>query len=243
MRTLLCFLLLGHTFHTQYLAGDNDYLSDGAEAAQVLNTSALPGDSVYLDAIPSALFWIDEPLTSQIKGKDAISIKAAKGTDLYTFVDGSYYINNAPKLLFAPDSNFVFSAKITPEFSGIYDGGAILIYTDSLNWAKLLFEKLDENTLIIGSSVISNKKTDDSYHLSTKEKALWLKVGKSGKIFNFYHSFDGQTWHLTRTFHYNSTKTLKLGFYAQSPKGPSCTVHFSDIRYKGEGFADFFTGE
>lgn len=200
-------------------------------------------DSVLIDALPFHLFWLDKPANFEVLSDNSISITAAKGTDIYTFVDGNYYINNAPKLLFTPDSNFIFSAKITPDFKGIYDGGAILLYSDSLNWSKLLFEKLDEDSWIIGSSVISDKKTDDSYHVDTKEKSVWLKVAKSGKIFNYYHSFDGKTWILTRTFHYDKPETLKIGFYSQSPKGPQCEVEFSNIRYKGEAFTDFFTGE
>lgn len=214
---------------------ENEFLS--------LPGNGAPGDSVHLAAVPYPLFWINEAANFKLLSGNAVAITAAEGTDLYTFVDGNYYSNNAPKLLFVPDSNFIFSAKITPAFEGIYDGGAILLYTDSLNWAKLLFEKLDENTLLIGSSVISDKKTDDSYHLKIKQNAVWLKVAKSGKIFSFYHSFDGNNWNLTRTFHYDNPHNLKIGFYSQSPKGPECEVEFSDIRYRGEAFTDFFTGE
>jgi uncharacterized protein len=125
------------------------------------STSIPTLDSVLLESVPFPFFWIQEPKDFKVLSGNEMTITAAKGTDIYTFVDGNYYINSAPKLLFTPDSNFIFSAKITPSFDGVYDGGAILLYSDSLNWAKLLFEKLDENSFIIGSSVISDKKTDD----------------------------------------------------------------------------------
>lgn len=205
--------------------------------------SHTPNDSIKLKAIPLPLFWIHNPKDYKILSDDAVSITAGNGTDLYTFVDGTYYTNNAPKLLFTPDTNFIFSARIKPAFNSIYDGGAIILYSDSLNWAKVLFEQLNEDTWGIGSSVVSDKRTDDSYHIHTYHKQVWVKLAKSGDIFNFYHSSDGKQWALVRTFHYDNPEKIKIGFYAQSPKGTECTVEFSDIRYKGVGFTDFFTGE
>lgn len=243
MITTLSFLLLTLTFIQPTKTGNDNPLNGTEKIKTNIDVLASEGDSLRFGVVPYPFYWVHEPVDFKSLSENAITITAGKGTDLYTFVDGDHYNNNAPKLLFAPDSNFIFSAQITPDFEGIYDGGAILIYTDSSNWAKLLFEKLDEQTLIIGSSVISNKKTDDSYHISTKTNSIWLKVARSGKIFNFYHSVDGETWKLTRTFHYDAPEGMKVGFYAQSPNGPACTVHFSNITYKGEAFTDFFTGE
>lgn len=244
MKTTLLSLLF---IYASYLSGfskstdtTNSMCSPILESAQASDT---PGDSLILKAIPHPLFWIHAPAEFKVLSENALSFTAGKETDLYTFVDGNYYTNNTPKLLFTPDTDFIFSARVKPTFEGIYDGGAILLYSDSLNWAKILFEKVDENTLLIGSSVVSGKQTDDSYHGNIEQQDIWLKVAKSGKIFNFYHSLDGKKWSLTRTFHYDEAESLKLGFYTQSPKGPECPVTFSDIRYKGVGFTDFVTGK
>lgn len=250
MKTALLSLVLlpamflsGFCMHSEKDRVSVPHVLTGNFSTAMPDAGTKPIDSVSVKAIPYPLFWIDKPAGFKVLSDNAVSITAGKETDLYTFVDGNYYINNAPKLLFRPDTNFIFSAKVMPEFNGIYDGGAILLYSDSLNWAKFIFEKVDENTLLMGSSVVSDKLTDDSYHGNVKQKELWLKVAKSGKIYNFYHSLDGKNWSLTRTFHYNTPETLKLGFYTQAPKGSECPVTFSDIRYKGIGFTDFITGE
>ncbi|WP_165784616.1 DUF1349 domain-containing protein [Solitalea longa] len=197
---------------------------------------------VKLTSIPVDLKWETAPKQFSVTDKGII-IEAGKETDLFVFVDGNYYTNTAPKLLFNPDSNFVFKTKVTPEFMNTYDGGAVLIYSDDANWANLLFEKNERNTYGIVSSLVKNKVSDGNYHTETTSKEVYLKVAKSGKIFNFYYSLDGQKWILTRTFPYKKMQNLRIGFYAQAAKGPSCKVHFTEISYNGKGFNDFFTGE
>lgn len=198
-------------------------------------------EPVKISSIPFPLTWENTPLDYKVEGT-GISITAGEKTDIYTFIDGSYYTNNVPKLLFKADSNFIFSAKITPLFDSVYDGGAIILYSDAENWAKLLLEKQDEKTFGLGASVVKNKKTDDSYH-PINSKEIYVKVAKSGKIFCFYSSIDGKAWNLVRTFSIDKTDSMKIGFYAQSPNGKSCKVNFTDIKYRGEAFKNFFTGE
>lgn len=197
---------------------------------------------VKISSVPFPFVWETPALSYKVLDK-GISIVADKGTDLYTFVDGNYYTHTAPRLLFKPDKDFTFSVKIKPDFENLYDAGALLLYSDEENWAKIIFEVMHQNKLVIGSSVIRNKKTDDNYHTVINMKEPYVKVSKSGNVFCFYYSLDGKEWNLLRTFGYEKVENMRIGFYAQSPNGPNCTVEFLDIRYKGEGFKDFFTGE
>jgi regulation of enolase protein 1 (concanavalin A-like superfamily) len=194
-----------------------------------------------IPAIPFPLSWDVKAVDFKVTGNN-ITIQAGKETDMYCFLDGSYYINNAPKLLFTPDSSFIFSVKIRPSFKTTYDGGALLIYSDQENWAKVLFEKHEDGSVGLGVSMVKNKKGDDSYHGVVNDSQVTVKAVRSGNIFCFYYS-DGKTWRLLRTFPYEEFNNLRIGFYAQSPKGESCTVSFEDIQYRGTKFTDFFTGE
>lgn len=199
-------------------------------------------DSVHIKAIPHALAWDARPGDLSGISANAVTLKAGKGTDLYSFIDGSFYVHSAPKLLFKPDTNFIFSAKLKPAFASLYDGAAIMIYTDSSNWAKILLEKTKQS-LMVGSSVVVNRITDDSYHSVPVSDAIYLKLVRSGKIYCFYYSADGKNWTLQRTFTYKNSSDLRIGFYVQSPKGEGLTAEVSEIRYKPVAFNNFFTGE
>jgi regulation of enolase protein 1 (concanavalin A-like superfamily) len=199
-------------------------------------------DSIKINSLPRAMGWENKPTKPVVVTSNNITIIADKETDQYTDADG-YYSNSAPKLLFAPDENFTFSVKIKLGFDSVYEGGALVIYTDSLNWVKLLFERADEKSIMVSSSVVKNKVSDDNYHNIIKGKEVYLKISKANKTYCLYYSLDGKQWNVVRSFTYDKTSAMRLGISAQSPKGPSTTVVFSDIKYKPVGFTNYFTGE
>ena len=118
--------------------------------------------STPVKAIPYPYTLLENPKEFKVLSDNAIVMTAGKETDLHNPANGSYFRHNAPKFLFTPDANFVFSARVKPSFENQYDGGAILLYSDSENWAKVLLQYID-NKPILGISVVKDKITDDAY--------------------------------------------------------------------------------
>ncbi len=128
----------------------------------LLDTACLPlvaQQSIKIPGIAKSWNWVNKPADFTTKDNE-VSIKAAKGTDQYVALDGKYESSNAPKLLFKPDKDFIFTAKLSTPFDSLYDGGAILLYADAGNYAKLLFEKAEATSIMVTSSVINQKQTD-----------------------------------------------------------------------------------
>ena len=184
-----------------------------------------------IKAIPHPYTLLENPNEFKVLSDNAIVMTAGKETDLHNPADGSYYRQNAPKFLFTPDANFVFSARVKPSFENQYDGGAILLYSDRENWAKVLLQYIDKKP-ILGISVVKDKVTDDAYFIPPG-KDVFLRIMKRGKVFNFLTSPDGKTWTVIREFVYHKPEQLRIGFYSQSPIGSSCRVEFADITYSG----------
>lgn len=201
--------------------------------ALCLSSLTAPGQvnksNPLLKAIPHSYTLLENPKEFKVLSDNAIIMTAGKETDLHNPANGSYYRHNAPKFLFTPDADFVFSARINPSFENQYDGGAILLYSDTENWAKVLLQYIDKKP-ILGMSVVKDKITDDAYFIP-QGRDVFLRVTKVGKVFNFLTSPDGKTWTVIREFVYHKPDQLKIGFYAQSPVGNSCRVEFSDIGY------------
>lgn len=183
-----------------------------------------------LKAIPYPYTLLENPKEFKVLSDNAIIMTAGKETDLHNPANGSYFRHNAPKFLFTPDANFVFSAKVKPSFENQYDGGALLLYSDTENWAKVLLQYIDKKP-VLGISVVKDKITDDAYFIPPG-KDVFLRITKTGKVFNFLTSPDGKTWTLIREFVYHKPDQVKIGFYSQSPIGNSCQVEYSDITYK-----------
>ena len=198
-------------------------------------------DSVRIAAIPRGLFWENSPLSFSIN-KNQIIIVAGEKTDMFRDPNVTYNTDNAPKLLFEGDENFVLTASIEHAFASKWDGGAIIIREDSLHWIKFCFEK--DYT---GSKRVVSVVTKDISDACNSEKMIsdkvFYKVAKAGNVITLYSSANGKNWLLVRHLQFDANKGFKLGFLAQSPTGSRCEVKFSDIHYKVEKIKDPYAGE
>ncbi|MGV3538326.1 MAG: DUF1349 domain-containing protein [Rufibacter sp.] len=193
-------------------------------------TSPTAPDRLPFPTLPFEFHLLDSPLVAKVVSPNTLFLAARKGTDLHNPASGVFRRSNAPKAVFTPDAEFEFSAKVRPSHENLYDGGALLIWTDNQNWAKLLLQNTGE-TSVLGLSVVENGLTDDSYFQVGNAREVFLKLVKKGKVCTFYTSHDGTTWTVLRQFVYHRPEKMQIGFYAQSPKGPECQVEFSHITY------------
>ncbi|WP_192820270.1 DUF1349 domain-containing protein [Rufibacter sp. LB8] len=181
-------------------------------------------------AIPFVCQVLDKPSEVKVLSENSVLLTAEGNTDLHNPASAAFQKSNAPKFLFTPDQNFDFSAKVAPSHDNLYDGGALLIWTDTGNWAKVLLQNTGSGS-VLGLSVVENSRTDDSYFSVGAAREIYLRILKKGNVGTFYMSTDGTSWTVLRQFVYHRPDQMHVGFYVQSPKGPSCQTLFSEIRY------------
>lgn len=206
----------------------------GSEKAVVQKALSIP-------TIPYPLEAGTQPGDVNIKN-NTLTLTAFKGSDLFTETDGTSPTDTAPRVLFQPKGDFIFSAKINADFNGTYDGGSLIVYSDTANWAKFLFEYSKFGKFIV-SSTVAKPAGDDAYHTVEKSRSVYLKIARAKDMFVFYTSADGNTWSYVRNFDLKTTTPIKIGFSAQSPVGDKFTAIFSDIKFRDATFKDFWQGE
>lgn len=206
-----------------------------------LNTFAQKADSIRIAGIPRGLFWENAPRNFTIK-KDQIVIVAGEKTDMFRDPNVTYNTDNAPKLLFVGDDNFVLTASIEHSFTSKWDGGAIIIREDSLHWIKFCFEK-DYTGAKRVVSVVTKDISDDCNSEAMASGKVYYKMAKAGNVVTLYCSPNGKKWLLVRHLQFDTRKGFKLGFLAQSPAGARCEVKFSEIQYQVKKIKDPYTGE
>ncbi|MCA4899558.1 MAG: DUF1349 domain-containing protein [Bacteroidota bacterium] len=204
-------------------------------------TLAQHSDNLKINSIPYALEWHNQPLSYKIHN-DILTIVAGPKTDMFRDPNVTYNTDNAPKLLFTADSNFVFSTSIEHSFSNKWDGGAIVLIQDSLNWVKFCFEK-DYTGARRVVSVVTKDISDDCNSVEIKSNRVFYKVAKADNVITMYYSEDNRKWFLVRHLQFNSSRNFKVGFLAQSPTGTRCEVKFSDIKYQIKKIKDPYVGE
>ncbi|MES2901942.1 MAG: DUF1349 domain-containing protein [Pseudomonadota bacterium] len=211
-------------------------------AATVVGAGATaPLETLRIDGLPFVLEQRTErgKLTSD---KTGLTLSASKGTDLYVNADGSKRADATPRLLFAPVGDFIFSARVSAAFNAPFDGAALIVYADGVNWAKLLFEHGRNGKQGVSSTVVKGV-GDDAHHGGREGGSVYLKLARRESLYVFYTSPDGKVWQMVRNFSLPATQTVKVGFSSQSPLGEQFTAQFSHIHFRAAAFKDFWQGE
>jgi len=194
-------------------------------------THAQKAESLKLKTIPFQLEVLNNPLNVKIQGDSILEITSPEKTNLFNSPGGNYSVQNAPMVLFKPDSNFVFSAKISAKLNEVYDVAALVIYEDENSWAKLCFENsVNKETTVV--SVVTRNLSDDCNSVKLSQDYVYYLIAKKGNEFSFFYSSDKIKWDLVRHFTLNyETQKLRLGFAAHCSRGDKFSAEFSEISY------------
>jgi regulation of enolase protein 1 (concanavalin A-like superfamily) len=198
-------------------------------------------DSLKIAAISKWMKWDNRPQSYAVDNS-TIVITAGEKTDMFRDPNVTYNTDNAPKLLFEADKDFVFTAAVEHAFVSKWDGGALVLKQDSLNWVKCCFEK-DYTGARRLVTVVTKGISDDCNSVEISSNKVYFKVAKADNVITLYYSLTGSKWFLIRHFTFDTTGTLKAGFLAQSPTGKECKVKFSDIHYEKKKIKDPYLGE
>lgn len=197
---------------------------------------------ITIESVPYNMY-ADNQFGEVKVSKEQINITALKGSDLFTDTTGAKNADNTPRLLFVPEGDFIFSAKVSATFGETpYDGGALMVYADSNNWGKLLFERFKSGKIGIATTV-SKSSGDDAYHGTINSDHHYLKIVRHGDSYIFYTSQDGKDWNFVRHFQLKSTAPVHIGFTAQAPIAERFTANFSEVKYRAGKFTNFWQGE
>lgn len=195
---------------------------------------------ISISNIPYSLDWQVPALGAAFAG-DTLSITAGPKTDLFTDPRGLITIANSPRLMFAPQGDFMLSATVTVPFAATYDAGVLVAFVDEAHWSKLCFEFSPQGQPMI-VSVVNKGDSDDCNSVIIASNTVHLRLTRAGGAFAFHYSTDKRFWHFVRYFNLG-IEGAAVGFSSQSPTGEGCTATFEDIRFETRAPADLRNGE
>lgn len=175
--------------------------------------------------------WLNESQIIHENGE--VVIHAPAKTDWFNNpvpVDGvlSAPVANAPFFYTEVTGDFVFRAKVRPNFKTVYDACALMVIQDEKLWTKAAFEKSDFGTTA-AVCVVTNGVSDDANGCNIDQDEVWLQIVRVGDVFCTHYSLDGETFYMVRLFHLPVEKTVKIGIEAQSPAGDGGLRFYSGI--------------
>jgi len=152
---------------------------------------------------------------AQMTGQ-ALRIVPETGTNLILSPSRSYNVMTAPMVLADAQGDFTLVAKVSAQMGGVYDSGALVVYSDDKNWAKLCFENSPQHEATI-ISVVTREWSDDVNSETVASPFVYLAVARKGNEFSFHFSRDGRDWRLVRHFDMPIGSKTQIGFSAQTP--------------------------
>ncbi|MBE5794512.1 MAG: DUF1349 domain-containing protein [Clostridiales bacterium] len=175
--------------------------------------------------------WLNE--SQIIKEGNEVVIYAPGHTDWFNNPvpeDGklSAPVANAPFFYTDVTGDFVFRAKVRPNFQSVYDACALMVIQDETLWTKAAFEKSDFGTTA-AVCVVTNGISDDANGCNIQQDEVWLQIVRVGDVFCTHYSLDGENFYMVRLFHLPVEKTVKVGIEAQSPAGEGGLRFYSDL--------------
>ncbi len=179
--------------------------------------------------IPYTLEWMNTPLHYEL-GANSLQITAGKNTNMFRSPAGDFNVQNAPMLLFQPQTDFDLTATLEVGFDGHWDAGALVLYNDSMNWMKMCFEK-DYTNRIRVVTVVTHNISDDCNSMLIPGNRVKFRLVKGGDVVVLYYAEEGKDWFVVRHFNFKTEPGFQVGFLAQAPVVDSCTVRFEDVRY------------
>jgi uncharacterized protein len=203
----------------------------------LLNTAF--AEKPTINGIPDNLVWQNTPAASHVDRGAELTIRSGKGTDWFVDPFDNTVHSSAPMLLFVPADDYIFSAKVKVGFNTKWDAGALMVWADDHNWAKLSFElsPAKQPTMV---TVVTRGVSDDCNSIPIPGNTVYLQIAKSGPSYVFYSSNDGKNWQVLRVFNLQDGRKAKVGFESQSPVGAGTEVVFSEIHYQTKKIMDLY---
>lgn len=181
-----------------------------------------------LAALPMPLHPVGGEGDRTVDG-ERLTIAAPTRSDWFVPPDGGPPTANAPALVGDVEGDYTLSARVTVEFRGTFDAGALVLYAAPDRWAKLAFEYSPQRQPMI-VSVVTRDRSDDANGFLVEGRSVWLRIAKLGSEFAFHASIDGTHWQLVRHFTLGPERA-SVGFEAQAPLGDGCTAVFDQIAF------------
>ncbi|GAA0934400.1 DUF1349 domain-containing protein [Virgisporangium ochraceum] len=145
---------------------------------------------------------------------------------------------SAPLRLVPVTGDFQLRAHVRVPLAATYDAGTLFVHGGPSTWAKLALERSPEGTDMIVTVVTRGVSDDANGVVVPTPGETWLRISRTGEVYAFHFSADGDRWSLVRLFTLGPVDGHEVGVGVQSPTGDGLTATFSGVSLVHETLAD-----
>lgn len=158
----------------------------------------------------------------------AITVTTAHGSDFWRKTHYGFVRDNGHFFFERVAGDFAAEAKITGDYTALYDQAGLMARLDEATWIKTGIEFVDGAQQL--SAVVTRDYSDWSVAPAPDNpSSLWLRLTRQGDTIEIHTSFDGQTYTMLRLAYFPPAEPVQVGIMACSPEGPGFTARFEDF--------------
>ena len=185
--------------------------------------------------------WMNEPDYYTLT-EGTLIISAPEGSDYFNDPATDKITGNAPFLFSEAEYNFIATTEVKPDFNSVWNGAALMVYIDSLHWAKLCYENSDATGSSVVTVVTNGKSDDANGPILQKNESIWLRIIRKENLYGLHWSLDGKDFKMVRLFSLPANTKVKIGMEAQCPAGKTAKHEFLHFSLKKKTVKDLRMG-
>jgi regulation of enolase protein 1 (concanavalin A-like superfamily) len=172
--------------------------------------------------------WYNEPRAWVAQG-DTITVTSDAKTDFWRKTHYGFVRDNGHFYYQSTTGDFDAQAKISGQYSALYDQAGLMLRVDEHNWIKTGIEFVDGIQQV--SAVVTRDYSDWSVvPLPQHPAALWLRVTRQGSAIEIHYSLDGANYTLLRLAYFPPVETVQVGLMCASPDGDGFPAAFEGFK-------------
>lgn len=168
--------------------------------------------------------WMNRP-DSFVISEGILKIVPPANSDFFVDPANGKVAVSAPYLYREMTGDFVATALVQPDFSAVWNAANLLVFQDSMHWAKLAFENSDATGPGIVTVVTNGLSDDSNGAVLNEQQEVWLKLMRKGDLFAMHWSANGRDFRMARLFALPPRELVKIGIAAQCPAGGRPVAH------------------
>ena len=208
------------------------FLKQSVQAAGVISIPNRfgPGDRPRLGGndLIGRMTWMNEPASYKRSG-DKLVVHSRPKTDFWRKTFYGYITDNGHFLHLPANGDFTFEARVTGQYSALYDQAGIMVRLDAENWMKCGTEFFDGQR---HASVVFTRDFSDwstMPDLSSTAPVWWRAVRKKDSIETLC-SVDRKIFTSVRQGYFVPNTKVEVGIMCAAPEGPGFEAAFDDIQ-------------
>lgn len=181
----------------------------------------------------SRMTWFNDPANVNYS-EGVLSVRSRGKTDFWRKTFFGYVTDNGHFMHVPVTGEFTFQARVSGNYSALYDQAGLMVRLDDKRWMKCGTELVDGKRW--ASVVFTHDYSDwSTMEDLTQRGAVWWRVARKKDSLEAQCSIDGEKFLTIRQGYFPANVKVQVGVMCCAPEGPGFDATFDQLLLESAG--------